>query len=223
MFFFDYNSAYIAIIGDIKNSKQLESRNEVQNNLQNILKEINIKYEDDIASKFVITLGDEFQGLLSNGKNVMGIIEEIRRNLYPVEIRCGIGIGKMATTINPEMALGADGPAYYKAREAVEKLKENEKKSKTTAADIRLEWGEEKKDQESLINTVFELTCVIEKSWTDRQREIIWDMQKHDDGQTNAAKRLGIAQPTVQKALVKGHYYIYAKAMKDVNDILEDI
>ena len=83
---------YIAIIGDIKNSKSINDRMEFQNKFNNILNDINVLYNDDISSYFTITLGDEFQGLLHNGKHLMDIISYIKNNLYPYEIRFGIDI-----------------------------------------------------------------------------------------------------------------------------------
>lgn len=101
---------FIAIIGDIRNSRELDSRKKIQDKLNETLEEINLKYQDDIESKFVITLGDEFQGLLSSGRILLHVIQDIKMQLYPVEIRFGIGIGEITTDINTEMALGADGP-----------------------------------------------------------------------------------------------------------------
>lgn len=79
MFFFFFNNPYIAIIGDMKESKKIENRNEVQKKLKQVLEEINEKYDNDISSKFIITLGDEFQGLLCSGANTMHLITEIER------------------------------------------------------------------------------------------------------------------------------------------------
>ena len=42
-----------------------------------------------------------------------------------MKLRFGIGVGEISTVINPEMALGADGPGYYNARKAIEDLKYN--------------------------------------------------------------------------------------------------
>ena len=52
---------YIAIIGDIKDSKKLNDRKKIQEKLQKVLNEVNQKYYEDISSNFMITLGDEFQ------------------------------------------------------------------------------------------------------------------------------------------------------------------
>lgn len=212
---------FIAIIGDIRNSRELESRKEIQDKLNKTLKEINIKYEEDIESKFVITLGDEFQGLLSKGKRLLHVIQDIRMQLYPVEVRFGIGIGEITTDINTEMALGADGPGYYRARDAIEIIKANEKKNRTVAADIRLENDNDK--QKILINTIFELVKVIEQDWTERQREIIWNILQYQDGQQKTAQRMGITQSVVHKALVKGNYYVYEKTLKNVEEVLGEL
>lgn len=77
MFNFSPDEKYIVIIGDMKNSKKIQDRNKVQEKLKSVLKEINKKYKTDIASKIMITLEDEFQGILYNGTEVLTIIEEI--------------------------------------------------------------------------------------------------------------------------------------------------
>ncbi len=220
---FDASHSFVAIIGDMKDSRHLENRKEVQTHLQKILNQVNKKYEKDIASRFLITLGDEFQGLLYTGKDVLRIISEIRIQLYPVCLRFGIGFGKITTDIRAEMALGADGPGYYRAREAVEQLKEREKRNRPVPSDICLKMDEKDRGTEVMLNTIFNLIYVVEKGWTIRQREIIWDMFLYEDGQQNTARRLNISQPTVQKALAAGGYYTYENALKNAAEILGEI
>ena len=55
---------YIALIGDIKNSKQTINRKDLQHRLKSVIDTINIKYKNDLASLFMITLGDEFSGII---------------------------------------------------------------------------------------------------------------------------------------------------------------
>lgn len=223
MFFSFPYIPYIAMIGDIKKSKKIEDRNRVQKKLNEILNDINEKYQDDISAKFMITLGDEFQGLLGNGKNVIEIIEEIQGKMYPVEIRFGIGIGAITTDINAEMAIGADGPGYYKARQAIDFLKQNEQKNKTQVSDVRIEVEEENNAMAIMLNTVLSLLAVLKRNWTDRQREIIWDSLEHQDGQEKSAARLGIAQSSVQRGLTNGNYYAYKSALDTISNILKEI
>ena len=189
MEYLENRHSFAAVIGDIKDSRKLENRKEVQKRLQKVLDRLNRKYEEDIVSSYLITLGDEFQGLLCSGKNILNMINEIKMEMYPVRLRFGIGFGTITTDIRREMALGADGPGYYRAREAVEVLKEREKKNRPVPADLCLKMGEEDRDKEVLLNTVFDLLYVVEEGWTERQREIIWDMLVYGDGQQNTAAR----------------------------------
>lgn len=223
MFFYFYNNPYIAIIGDMKQSQKMNNRSEVQNKLKQVLEEINNKYISDISSKFIITLGDEFQGLLGNGVNTMNMVSDIERKMYPVKIRFGIGIGKITTDVNKEMALGADGPGYYKARNAIKYLKDNEKKKQAIAADIRFEVESDNQATTIMLNTILALMTAIKESWSDRQREIIWDMLEHQDTQIDVAKRLKIQQPAVQKSFSIGKYYAYKDALDTIGKALEEI
>ena len=112
MFFSFKNLVYIAIIGDIKDSKKIDQRSQVQNKLRLVLEEVNEKYDSEIASKFTITLGDEFQGLLSRGANTMDIITEIEMKMHPVKIRLtGMQRMHMNQTV---MHMTAQSPAITK-------------------------------------------------------------------------------------------------------------
>lgn len=214
---------YLAIIGDLKHSRDISDRYVVQEKLNKVLGEINESYSRDLSSKFTITLGDEFQGLLNCGVNTMRIISDIERRMYPVKIRFGIGIGSITTDINTEMAIGADGPGYYKAREAIEYLRIIEKRNSTQAADIRFEADGDNQGIVTMLNTILTLLTVIKESWSDRQREVIEDILEHQDSQTNTAKRLHIRQPTVQRILANGNYYAYREALDTLEKALEEI
>lgn len=214
---------YIAIIGDIKQSRKIEDRKMVQEKLKEVLDKINKQYEKTITAKFIITLGDEFQGLLNQGINVIDIIEQIQKEMHPIQIRFGIGIGKITTEINSDMAIGADGPGFYKAREAIEILKNDEQRNAVRPSDIRIEIDEDNTSVSSLLNAVFSLMEVIKSSWSERQREIISEYEKYDESQTECAKRLNITQSSVQRSLTKGNFYSYKSAKETVVSVLQEI
>lgn len=221
LFSFD-KKPYIAVIGDIVDSKKIENRKEVQRKLKEILEEINIEFASSIYSRFMITLGDEFQGLLASGKDLIKIVKRLEFKMYPTNIRFGVGIGDIVTDIDRDVPLGADGPAYYSARRMINEIKQNEKKRMKGQTNImitidNIEYLEE------LINSNLELCTVIKKNWTKRQREIIIDYWQHEDGQSNAAKRLGVTQSTIQRGLSLGNYYTYKHAMDVLSNILGQI
>lgn len=222
MFFFDFNP-YIAIIGDIMQSKQIVDRECVQKKMVQTLAKINKKYTDDIAAKFTITLGDEFQGLLSCGTNVLKIITEIENELDDVDIRFGIGVGDITTPINREIAIGADGPGYYQARRAIDYLKKSEKKKESGKANIRLAIDGKEQETTELVNVIFSLMTAMKSSWTARQREVVWKMLQNSTSQVEVASELGIRQSSVQKSLANANFYTYKEAYLTVGKVLGEI
>ena len=127
---------YCVIIGDIKSSKNLENRSFVQDKLNGALAQLNKSYKTDIAADFLITLGDEFQGVLTNSSVAMDIIQYIQRVMYPVELRFGVGFGDIVTKINRNAAIGADGPVFWAARNAINTIHEDETYYKKQAQDV---------------------------------------------------------------------------------------
>ncbi|QOX63241.1 hypothetical protein FRZ06_07720 [Anoxybacterium hadale] len=222
--FFQYDfKPYIAIIGDIVASKKLKDRSEIQKKLNGVLSEINDSYADRISARFMITLGDEFQGLLADGESVIDIIQRIQIRMYPVKLRIGIGIGKIETEINHLIPYGADGSAYHHARRMIEQLKNTENKNKSYDADIMIAADGGNSDLVILLNTILSLCTAIRQRWTERQREVAYDCFLNGDNQTAAAQRLKISQPAVQKLLSKADYYTYKKSMDVVSQSLQKI
>lgn len=212
---------YCAVIGDIINSKTLERRVEIQKELKKVLEEINNEYDASIASKFTITLGDEFQGLLKEPNNLMDIIEKIKLNLYPIRIRFGIGVGNIITEINKEASIGADGPAYYNARKMIDEIRKAEKSKRKIDTDIKmLSEADPICMNDDLINVVFSLCLYIESKWTNRQHEVIIDFIKYKDNQRKAADRLGVKQSTVQRLLKNSGVYKYLHAKAVIQDAI---
>lgn len=220
---------YIAIIGDIKDSRKINERSEIQKKLSCILKNVNKLYYNDIAAKFTITLGDEFQGLLEGWAHIFDIVKYIQKEMYPVKLRFGIGIGEISTDIVYEAAIGADGPAYYAARKMIEELREQEKRIKKQASDIQVSCNDIECFDIKEINTILALMKIIEDSWSEKQRLTIWDMAENGGSQKECAKRMNTTQSTVARRLADGNYITYenakntaAEALKRVGDILND-
>lgn len=223
MFYIFFSRHYIAIIGDIVKSKKLGDRNAVQKKLQNVLLNINKKYSNDIASNFMITLGDEFQGLLRVGNNVMNIISQIEIEMYPVVMRFGLGIGSIETEINREVPLGADGPAYHNARKMIEEIKKMEKKNMTGYSNIMIATEGDNLNVDSLLNSIFTLCATLKDKWTKRQREIIHTYINNERNQYKTAEKLNIGQPSVNKALTGSGFYSYQNAIDTVSLTFSEI
>ena len=207
---------YYAIIGDIKESKKIENRYEVQEKLKDILDNVNRFYTDEIAAKFLITLGDEFQGLLKNPAHILDIIKYIQREMYPIKLRIGIGIGEMSTKINNNFAIGADGPAFYAARKMVETIHELEKKIRKQAPDIQISFYERDSFETVEVNMMLSLLKTIEDNWSEKQRRTIWNMMENPGSQEECADKMGTTQSTIARRLSDGKYVIYQRSIETI-------
>ncbi|MDP4089952.1 MAG: SatD family protein [Bacillota bacterium] len=115
---------YLAIICDIKASRNIHNRKETQYVIINMLKEANILFSDNIAGHFAITAGDEWEGLVYEGCDYHAILEFFNNRLGSVQFYCGIGKGKVTIDDFSLPANFLDGPAFYLARKAVNLAKE---------------------------------------------------------------------------------------------------
>ncbi|HYE84396.1 MAG TPA: SatD family protein [Clostridia bacterium] len=190
---------YCAIIGDIVNSRKLNNRPEVQSKLVHVIENsVNENYRRYIASNFTVTLGDEFQGLLYKEFTYLSyeIIRFIKKQLAPINLVFGVGVGAMIIEPKHEISIGSDGPAYYNARNAVSEAK-NKKPS------IYYYTGSE---EDELVNSMIHLIEGIEKKMTHKQQEVI-KLYKSSGSQSKTAEKLDIMQSTVSRMLNNSGYY----------------
>lgn len=66
------NGKFIVLVGDMIGSRRAPNRSELQVKFERVLDQLNDEYRADIAAGCQITLGDEFQGLLTSGSRVRG-------------------------------------------------------------------------------------------------------------------------------------------------------
>ncbi|BES65834.1 SatD family protein [Gottschalkiaceae bacterium SANA] len=216
---------YCAIIGDIVKSRTIVERSEAQVKLNNILNDVNSIFSEDIESKFIITLGDEFQGLLNTPIHLLKIIDYIKMNFEWSNIRFGVGFGEMQTEIRAQ-AIGSDGPAYHVARKAIENIKEEQKRNKkeSVTRDILI-YGQTNGNRAlyTAINTAISLCNVIENEWSEKQFEVINEMEFTDQTQREIAQKLQVTQSSIQRRLVTSNYFSYRNAKETLQEIIMDV
>lgn len=219
---------YCAIIGDIVDSKKIKERDIVQSKLNEILEETNLKYTNDIEAKFLITIGDEFQGLLNNPSNLFNIINDIQFKFLPYKLRIGIGIGDMSTNIIKKHAIGSDGPAYYAARECIDEIKSNKNKYEKPYEYIKIkQYDLEENPSYMLLNSTLSLLGYLSKDWTMKQSEVIKYMYFDDLSQREIGKKLDLEQSSVQRRITSSGYVTYRNAVENsqvfINKIWESL
>lgn len=210
---------YCAMIGDLINSKKLpaEDRAAIQERLKALLNGVNENFSSFLVSPFLMTLGDEFQGVLTAAKPALEIIEFLGQNLmeFPIQIRYGIGIGELSTSVNREQALGDDGPAYYYARQGIEQLK----KDGWTGFPVSIQTGSA---DCGLLHCCCQLLNEVAEMWSASQRNCILNMEVAEE-QLLVAHRLGIAPSSVSRSLRRGHYAAYHESKKTLGEYLLNV
>ncbi len=196
---------YIGIIGDIVNSRELRDRNHTQIKLEKTLQAINKKYSECIVSEFLITLGDEFQGLLKPTATAYRILCEITEEMYPVQIRFGLGYDKISTNLKRE-ALAMDGPVFYLAREAVKTAHDS------VGHTVVFKSGALNVHEETHINLMFQSLSVIKKLWDDSFWKIIKYLREGRT-QSDIANIIGTSQPYISK-LIRNAYWKEVKELE---------
>ncbi len=213
---------YVAVIADIIGSKQISDRNSVQKHLEQVLDQINLTYRYAIASQFIITLGDEFQGVLHEGSVTLKVIDRIQREMHPIKFRFGIGVGSISIRLQSDTSLGSDGTAFHLARALIEEVRALESR-KAEAKTNMLITIENQQTTSALVNSLFKLIWALQENWTERQRQVIATLLQYNDTQEEIAKKLGIVQSSVQKSLASSQYYFYKEATDTISHTLKTI
>ncbi len=183
---------YIALIGDIVQSRQIDDRAKVQSKLKELLEALNqhLAADGTLASPFSLTAGDEIQGLLYQPAAALPAIIELTEELFPVRLAYGIGRGPLTTNLGNNPA-HLDGPCFHRARSALETA---QKESRWLVAVGFSDLADE------LITALFHLMWTIRSQWTDRQAFYVREARKKNL-QKEVAVKWGVSSSVVSESL----------------------
>ncbi len=202
---------YCAIIGDINKSRSLANRDKIQRNFHKAITVINREYKKDIAAKFLITLGDEFQGVLASATLSYQCVRRMQELMAPVQFTFGIGIGTISTSFNTN-TIAMDGEVFHRARRALEEAKK--KKSL-----LRFDFNH---TALPLTNAVAELIDKHQCRLSSRQRTVAALMKEHNN-QSKVAKILKVSQPTIWKVVSSQHIRQLHEAETSLHAFLDSL
>ena len=215
---------YIALIGDIIESKKIQDRAQVQQQLLRLMKKLNWQYQDYLISPFTVTTGDEFQALFSPNSYMFQIIDQLSVAFSPYEIRFGIGVGEMVTEINKEQSIGSDGPAYWLAREAINHIHDKNDYGinhiSVFLADEEVTWT---------VNAMLAACSFIQSKWTEVQYDVLKQLLTeniYDEtfSHKEIARLLGITPSAFNKRIKASGLKIYLRNKRvAMNQILKEI
>jgi len=200
---------YLALIADVIDSKMVQERFDLQKQLEKTLQTMNELFGEFLASSFTLTLGDEFQALLKVDAPVFQMIDTLRSLLTPTQLRFGIGLGEIVTDIDPLQSIGADGPAYWNARAAINLVHQKNDYGNTQ---IYFSCGKEKQD--FFVNALIASGEAIRSDWRGSQEEILLDLLKRcvyseNFSQQDLAQSLEINPSALSKRLKSSSIRVY--------------
>lgn len=120
---------FAAVIGDILKSRGHSDRAALQKVLLSGLERVNDAVES--VHGFHVTIGDEFQGLFSSLGTALSAALRLRIWLHTkgIEVRFGIGCGAVPVRDAGKAPFAQDGPGWWHARSAIERVKKVERKN----------------------------------------------------------------------------------------------
>lgn len=119
---------YAALIIDLKKSRNYtkEDRNYIQYYIMDVIHLLNRLYYRELVREVDFSAGDEVQGLFSSPEAAYLYYRMLSMWLHPVEVRAGIGVGEWDVQLDSKGTTGQDGPAYHKARYAIQNTDDSE-------------------------------------------------------------------------------------------------
>lgn len=198
------HSRYAVLIGGLVGSRSIRARDSFQSRLVSLFTELSAS--ESICSPLTLTLGDEFQAVFSTGKDLFKTVMAIRAAIHPVPCRFAISIGTLTTTLNPHQAIGMDGPAFYKARDALEELKLRKQHLALCGYSSQLQ---------ALLGPTIDLLWASTRTWKTNRLEILSGLL---DGQTeqNLANRLAVSERAIYKNIHDAQLHRWVELIQEV-------
>lgn len=203
------NFPVLVLIGDIVGSRRLPRREEFQHHLSEVLEAIN-RASSRIISPYTITLGDEFQAVYRSADSLFRHLFYLLSEIHPQQCRFSIAVGKLNTPVNPNQAIGMDGPAFHIARKNLEALKKS--------GGIFCVGGLFLPDEE-LINNTLELVAHLISAWQSTRYKVFFSYLDQKSP-ASIAKDLNISVVSVYKNRKHGAFIPLLKIMKNIQQAL---
>ena len=116
------------MIGDVIHSRRHPDRSALQAILLQVFTEVDEDF--DPLQEYRMTLGDEFQGLFTSiGEALLSSFRlRVSLLLMGVDVRFGVGWGEIPVHDAAQAPFAQDGPGWWHAREALERVQTTEQK-----------------------------------------------------------------------------------------------
>lgn len=170
-------------MADIKESR-IQKASQLISEFKNLVESVNKRFRNDLLSPLTITLGDEFQSVLTNAEASINVIfdleEQIIKKGYGFKLRYVLQSGKIDTKINSKIAYEMLGEGLTIARARLEAGKKE-----------RSRFSIELKTEENLniqLNNAFFIYQHFIDRWKEDDFELVKGFLNHEDYKQVASK-----------------------------------
>src|SRR5437588_10866864 len=179
---------YAAVIADMVRSRELKSqqRRAVQLTFATFLNNINTEFRKAVLARFVVTLGDECQGIVHDATALPDLLWRFDE-FESRQLRVGIGRGVLYTPVGRD-AINIDGPALHRARASIERAKKDR-----LLGGVFEGFG---KNHDAVFNGFARLLHHHRSNLSNQQRQVVAYLRSGLN-QTQKAKKMGVTKQTV--------------------------
>ena len=167
--------SYPIFMGDVVNSSDYDGK-VLSKGLKELVESTNKKFGKAILSPLTITLGDEFQGILSSVSSGIDLLfhleEELLRTEPDFKLHYVLLLGEIETEINPDIAYEMMGKGLTEARKMLSSKKRNRK---------RFRFKLQNKEQTEQLSRIFEVLDTIILNWKKEDYPLILNMINNDN------------------------------------------
>lgn len=144
------------------------------------------------------------------------MLDDLETRLISYPFRVGLGLGGISTAIDSRVSIGADGEAFWHARDAISYVHANDAGGKVNTRLIGLNDG-----WDDTFNSLLEAADTIKFGWTALQDETFRGMIRRsiysDSFEQKAfAQAIGISESSLTKRLYAGNIKFYIRLRKTV-------
>jgi SatD family (SatD) len=169
--------------------------------------------EKRIRLPYAVTAGDEFQTVASDLGQIPGLIFDLRRRMRPLQLRIGIGVGRISGHLRPPVnQLG--GQAFEFARTAIGETKEGRLHSGKITR-----FRSENEEFDLLANLIYNLHDALVGHLSEKQWRTV-DAYLAKGRVDLAARSLGINASTASRNLSRSHLWQTLEMMDSMKKII---
>jgi hypothetical protein len=204
---------YAVITADIVGSRTIESFTPKRDKKLREISEMHLR-QKLILSPYTVTAWDEFQVLLAKPEDTPKVMLDLRRLFYPLHLWIAVGIGLVSEAHKRPINQHAGGPAFERARIAIERLSKKSAKFRILSS---FESGSMEFD--SIANTIYHLHDTLVEGTTAKQWSAINALMDCGSQEETAAE-LGVDVSTVSRTLKRGHYWHMIETIETMRILL---